>query len=1133
MDRWAWELVPGDLVSGAVICAVIIVSFLSLMSFADFLRVEWQNQRGLWGPAAGAADHQRRGGGLGARLAGRGQPGGGLFNAAALDGLGEYQDNVDDSIWEHVQQRIVAQQDIPGRPLNPRLGETPVWQREEEDEDAGSANPMEPNHYSDEDDDEDESWMDEEDDDDDNDSDDDIAIPRVARNDGGAQHPAGGNAARVGGAPFDMNAIPPDDGPDVDMNIALDELLGVRGPVGGVFRNLLWLLAFNTVYLGFFTFTPRVLGTAIISVCFNTTKTVDPASNETAVAEVASTASPASFYGILSAVEVESERQSTTFRLPDLATVTLGYFTCALVVLFMRLLWLFSQKIGAYRRGNPRTGEGRGNNHNPDHNDMRDALDEMHRLVHGLGQDMANIGDEPAGLAVGVAIGVALDAMVASVKVGVLLFMKMFMLPITLGICLDATLMPLLGLTLESRVVAAGQDLFSFTLLHWVAGITFMLLVTVSVLQLREVAHPDLLGQMIRPQEPQPDLLGNLMHEKVGTHARRMILSLIIYTALLTMHVYVPIIIIKASGLAHFFPFQLKFWYPVMAQLQIPFELLLFHLSMLALLEKYKNSIGGMQHHWLKFTTQHFGLADAMLPRKVSCFRLVGSRPIFDPVQQSVDEFWADLSKAKNAGEDLLGVQLALFDMESMFVEMIGETKPNGDRVLFFGSDFIRLPARLPGRALRTRSFLLPTKIGRYRLNARGHASKPVIQVWEEVFGDLIARPPEGWDDLGAGGADVQGRWAWGKEKKSAVEGNVARRKPFVGKNGVVNSTSVFLKLFMVFILSWAATTALLGFMLSAPLLTGRFVYFLLSVPDKWIHDPLAFVAGLCILSPPVRNVTRSLVSSELHPLRRLGQWLGRFHFPSFPKMLTLLATALLWFGLIPVLVGALYDVAFLKSTAWFAGQEQWVTAESALRHFGVGTLLLAAWARVCQAGILTRPFWEHFAAPDNRAREGAAAAGAGAADAPEDNTAVAQAADNPLPVSWQGPNGRIGQFWDVWKAVLLSWEWDKVDHVVLLYQCAIPVAFQVLMLATAVVASLTCVAFSDGDVFIDLNPVVLGRFSLTQAFTVRGGLLVILMLQLHFVWQKELGTWFQAVHRTARDERYLIGQVLKNYGEE
>lgn len=44
IDRWNWNLVPADTVSGSILAAIILISFLSLMSFADFLRVEWQHQ---------------------------------------------------------------------------------------------------------------------------------------------------------------------------------------------------------------------------------------------------------------------------------------------------------------------------------------------------------------------------------------------------------------------------------------------------------------------------------------------------------------------------------------------------------------------------------------------------------------------------------------------------------------------------------------------------------------------------------------------------------------------------------------------------------------------------------------------------------------------------------------------------------------------------------------------------------------------------------------------------------------------------------------------------------------------------------------------------------------------------------
>ena len=42
-SRWSRDLIPGDIVSGAIIAAIVIISFLSLMSFADFLRVQLQH----------------------------------------------------------------------------------------------------------------------------------------------------------------------------------------------------------------------------------------------------------------------------------------------------------------------------------------------------------------------------------------------------------------------------------------------------------------------------------------------------------------------------------------------------------------------------------------------------------------------------------------------------------------------------------------------------------------------------------------------------------------------------------------------------------------------------------------------------------------------------------------------------------------------------------------------------------------------------------------------------------------------------------------------------------------------------------------------------------------------------------
>ena len=104
-----------------------------------------------------------------------------------------------------------------------------------------------------------------------------------------------------------------------------------------------------------------------------------------------------------------------------------------------------------------------------------------------------------------------------------------------------------------------------------------MLLFTASVLQLGEVMHPDLLAHVIRPQEPQPDLLGNLLHETAGTHAKQMLLSLVIYSFLLFLQVHFPLNFLLSTGLGDMLSFfKLKFCYILMLQLQVPLELLVF-----------------------------------------------------------------------------------------------------------------------------------------------------------------------------------------------------------------------------------------------------------------------------------------------------------------------------------------------------------------------------------------------------------------------------------------------------------------------------------------------------------------------------------------------------------------------------
>ena len=55
-----------------------------------------------------------------------------------------------------------------------------------------------------------------------------------------------------------------DDAMDVELHVAVDELLGIRGPIHVLLRNLLWLLAFNCAYLGLFAFIPFSIGSSVV-----------------------------------------------------------------------------------------------------------------------------------------------------------------------------------------------------------------------------------------------------------------------------------------------------------------------------------------------------------------------------------------------------------------------------------------------------------------------------------------------------------------------------------------------------------------------------------------------------------------------------------------------------------------------------------------------------------------------------------------------------------------------------------------------------------------------------------------------------------------------------------------------------
>lgn len=400
------------------------------------------------------------------------------------------------------------------------------------------------------------------------------------------------------------------------------------------------------------------------------------------------------------------------------------------------------------------------------------------------------------------------------------------------------------------------------------------------------------------------------------------------------------------------------------------------------------------------------------------------------------------------------------------------------------------------------------------------------------MVGKPIPRPPEGWDDLGVGGAERHGRWAWGKEKMSEIENSVAVRTPFFDDPtaSIIAKISTLVRLmikmiFLIFI-SWMCITVVVLTVLNMPLIIGHRAMFLMRVPDDRVHDPLAFAIGIALSIPLFSIVAKLLAASNDSLLRN---WIKSFkpHQPR-EKVRTLSTFILLWLVLCPVLLGFLYYSFVVgindKMPYWrdhlYNGLVNW----------GTGTLVLNGWAVMCYFQMFTKQFWADIVFGDgpgiaNEIQEvGLVAVMQQGVDNLDEN---ANRRDNvedtnasePKELLWQGKEGAISRAFESIKVFILGWEWDKVDKELLLGDCAYPI-LRHLIVAYAI--SMTGVAF--------IAPVVeaAGRqIEATAMFRILS--IVGMAVDLLNSSKRSLMRWFQVAHKIARDD-YLVGEILLNY---
>jgi len=127
---------------------------------------------------------------------------------------------------------------------------------------------------------------------------------------------------------------------------------------------------------------------------------------------------------------------------------------------------------------------------------------------------------------------------------------------------------------------------------------------------------------------------------------------------------------------------------------------------------------------------------------------------------------------------------------------------------------------------------------------------------------------------------------------------------------------------------------------------------------------------------------------------------------------------------------------------------------------------------------------------------------------------------EEPQEFAWQGKNGAIARAIESIKAFASGWEWDKVDKQSLLQDCALPIAKH---LAISCAVPLAALAFA-----APLINTAGRQIGSTTIF--RAAAIVTIVVDSVASSRQSLNRWFQAAHKIARDDRYLIGEILLNY---
>ena len=170
----------------------------------------------------------------------------------------------------------------------------------------------------------------------------------------------------------------------------IDELIGLRGPLSSLFRNLIWFVAFNTSYLGVFVYIPSIMGSVTDS-HFSRSRLLSYLSSiffkYALLLPFASFSNdedtPADLQRVLALLDKKAKSRNNVLKPNDIGYVFLG---CLMLVSLIFLMHAMVEHYQKYSKELARSSSQRSNN-NTRHNNNLNPHDVRHHAAEELDED--------------------------------------------------------------------------------------------------------------------------------------------------------------------------------------------------------------------------------------------------------------------------------------------------------------------------------------------------------------------------------------------------------------------------------------------------------------------------------------------------------------------------------------------------------------------------------------------------------------------------------------------------------------------------------------------------------------------------------------------------------------------------